>query len=206
MENRCVCPLPHGGVIGRQEEEVSHCAAARELIGLFAREPPHQDYIQEGVSHCAAAGELIVSGPGEEDYIQEGVSHCNPQGKRKRGRHKQNWRCSIDAEMTWSEVSGFVYVTSVLSSLQGKLSGDAAMSRDMLQLLHVVFYTISTAMRFEPANAKFFHHERVLASLRGRLRGDAAMSRDMLQLLHVVFYTISTAMRFEPAQRQVLSS
>lgn len=29
----------------------------------------------------------------------------------------------------------------------------------LLTLLHVVFHTISTAMRFEPANAKFFHHE-----------------------------------------------
>lgn len=30
---------------------------------------------------------------------------------------------------------------------------------ELLILLHVVFHTISTAMRFEPANAKFFHHE-----------------------------------------------
>lgn len=29
----------------------------------------------------------------------------------------------------------------------------------MLTLLHMVFHTISTAMRFEPANAKFFHQE-----------------------------------------------
>lgn len=29
----------------------------------------------------------------------------------------------------------------------------------LLTLLHVVFHTISTAMRFEPANAKFFYHE-----------------------------------------------
>lgn len=29
----------------------------------------------------------------------------------------------------------------------------------LLTLLHVVFHTISTAMRFEPANAKFFHLE-----------------------------------------------
>ena len=29
----------------------------------------------------------------------------------------------------------------------------------LLSLLYYVFFTISTAMRFEPANAKFFHHE-----------------------------------------------
>lgn len=57
------------------------------------------------------------------------------------------------------QVSGFVYVTSVLVSLEGKLKSDELMDRDMLQLIHIVFYTISTAMRFEPANAKFFHHE-----------------------------------------------
>lgn len=44
-------------------------------------------------------------------------------------------------------------------SLEGKLKSDEIMDRDMLQLIHIVFYTISTAMRFEPANAKFFHHE-----------------------------------------------
>lgn len=60
---------------------------------------------------------------------------------------------------SYPQVSGFVYVTSVLVSLEGKLKGDVLMDRDMLQLLHIVFYTISTAMRFEPANAKFFHHE-----------------------------------------------
>lgn len=57
------------------------------------------------------------------------------------------------------QVSGFVYVTSVLTSLEGKLQGEEMMDRDMLQLIHIVFYTVSTAMRFEPANAKFFHHE-----------------------------------------------
>lgn len=52
-----------------------------------------------------------------------------------------------------------MYVTSVLVSLEGKLKGEGMVDRDMLQLIHIVFYTISTAMRFEPANAKFFHHE-----------------------------------------------
>lgn len=61
--------------------------------------------------------------------------------------------------LLFRQVSGFVYVTSVLVSLEGKLKGDEPMDKDMLQLIHIVFYTISTAMRFEPANAKFFHHE-----------------------------------------------
>lgn len=68
---------------------------------------------------------------------------------------------------------------SVLVSLEGRLGSRPAdntepcndvsqkPARDespLLTLLHVVFQTISTAMRFEPANAKFFHHE-VNASL-----------------------------------------
>lgn len=40
----------------------------------------------------------------------------------------------------------------------------------LLTLLHVVFHTISTAMRFEPANAKFFHHEICQSSLCDTLR------------------------------------
>jgi WD repeat and FYVE domain-containing protein 3 len=31
--------------------------------------------------------------------------------------------------------------------------------KDLLQLLHIVCHTLATAMRFEPANAKFFHQE-----------------------------------------------
>lgn len=64
---------------------------------------------------------------------------------------------------------------SVLVSLEGQLGGPQRAEKgepcndivqrttqdesQLLTLLHVVFHTISTAMRFEPANAKFFHHE-----------------------------------------------
>lgn len=62
---------------------------------------------------------------------------------------------------------------SVLVSLEGQLGGSQQgfeanndITRrspedesQLLTLLHMVFHTISTAMRFEPANAKFFHHE-----------------------------------------------
>lgn len=50
-------------------------------------------------------------------------------------------------------------MTSVLVSLEGKLGGEEKASRQLLTLLYMVFHTISTAMRFEPANAKFFYHE-----------------------------------------------
>lgn len=63
---------------------------------------------------------------------------------------------------------------SVLVSLEGQLGMQRSENTEscndiikrtpqeeaqLLTLLHVVFHTISTAMRFEPANAKFFHHE-----------------------------------------------
>jgi len=65
-------------------------------------------------------------------------------------------------------------VTSVLVSLESQLGSQRAEKSEpcndvvqrtiqdesqLLTLLHMVFYTISTAMRFEPANAKYFHHE-----------------------------------------------
>lgn len=56
------------------------------------------------------------------------------------------------------KVNGFIYVTSVLVSLEGRLSKEEP-NPEVLNVLYMVFYTISTAMRFEPANAKFFHHE-----------------------------------------------
>lgn len=75
---------------------------------------------------------------------------------------------------------------SVLVSLEGQLgpqrsSGNGEPCNDiaqrtmqdesqLLMLLHVVFHTISTAMRFEPANAKFFHHEICQSSLCDTLR------------------------------------
>lgn len=81
------------------------------------------------------------------------------------------------------KVSGFVYMMSVLVSLEGQLgpeienndfSGTIKRSSQdesqLLTLLHVVFHTISTAMRFEPANAKFFHHEICQSSLCDTLR------------------------------------
>lgn len=62
------------------------------------------------------------------------------------------------------QVNGFVYVTSVLVALEGRLSKRENNS-EVLYLLCLVFQTICTAMRFEPANAKFFYHEICKTSL-----------------------------------------
>jgi hypothetical protein len=63
------------------------------------------------------------------------------------------------------KVGGFVYVLSVLVSMEGCLN-EAPQSpwnefspSQIFTLLHTVFNTLTVAMRFEPANAKFFHQE-----------------------------------------------
>lgn len=84
------------------------------------------------------------------------------------------------------KVGGFVYVTSVFVSLDGKLREEekgrflkrAQEMEDespnevdnLLQLLTSVFQTLATAMRFEPANAKFFHQEICTTSFCDTLR------------------------------------
>lgn len=61
------------------------------------------------------------------------------------------------------KVGGFVYVTTVLISLESRLGEDdrscCGNIEEVLTLLHTVFNTLTVAMRFEPANAKFFHQE-----------------------------------------------
>jgi len=63
------------------------------------------------------------------------------------------------------KVGGFVYVMSVLVSMEGCLRGEPVSPwneipvSQVLNLLHMVFNTVTVAMRFEPANAKFFHQE-----------------------------------------------
>ncbi|GBP47766.1 WD repeat and FYVE domain-containing protein 3 [Eumeta japonica] len=120
--------------------------------------------------------ELIVSGSGEEDMLAllSGM-HSAPNDALRLKLHilKALLACLRESHRTrtiFRKVSGFVYVTSVLVSLEGKLNNDEVMDRDMLHLLHIVFYTISTAMRFEPANAKFFHHEICMTTLCDTIR------------------------------------
>ncbi|KAK7508020.1 hypothetical protein BaRGS_00000985, partial [Batillaria attramentaria] len=63
------------------------------------------------------------------------------------------------------KVGGFVYVMSVLVSMEGALEDppkspwNSVQRKDVLQMLHTVFSTLTVAMRYEPANAKFFSTE-----------------------------------------------
>lgn len=68
------------------------------------------------------------------------------------------------------KVGAFVYIMSALVSVEGCLHpnpADAASSsnwenvapQEILRLLHLIFNTLCVAMRYEPANAKFFQQE-----------------------------------------------
>lgn len=85
--------------------------------------------------------------------------------------------CLRDSHRTrtiFRKVGGFVYVTSVFVSLDGKLSDtidhDSKAVQEPLHLLHLACQTLATAMRFEPANAKFFQQEICNTSLCDTLR------------------------------------
>ena len=86
-------------------------------------------------------------------------------------------------------VGGFVYLMSVLVGMEGSLATPAISpwsASDRLTihaLLHQTFATLATAMRYEPANAKFFYQEIAQASLAQALRMLGCFSPSSLSLL-----------------------
>ena len=103
-------------------------------------------------------------------------------------------------------VGGFVYLMSVLVGMEGSLAVPSpsnwasADRRAIFSLLHQTFATFATAMRYEPANAKFFYQEIAQASLAQALKMLGCFSsesglrhlvkppeQEMLDRLHAVF-------------------
>ena len=74
------------------------------------------------------------------------------------------------------KVGGFVYVMSVLVHMEGCLSESESSTwkgidpKKIWNLLRCVFATLTTAMRYEPANAKFFAQEICSSSLTDSVR------------------------------------
>ncbi|XP_043271793.1 WD repeat and FYVE domain-containing protein 3 isoform X2 [Venturia canescens] len=136
--------------------------------------------------------ELILSAGGDDDMATLlGVMHSAPSNALLLKTHilKSLLACLRESHRTrtvFRKVGGFVYVMSVLVSLEAQLGPHPPKNMNepcndvvqrspqdeaqLLTLLHVVFHTISTAMRFEPANAKFFHLEICQSSLCDTLR------------------------------------
>lgn len=131
--------------------------------------------------------ELILSAGGDDDMLFIlSVMHAVPpyQVEFKIQILNMLLGCLKDSHRTrtvFRKVGGFVYLTSVFVSLDGKLCDDSAAKEeenedqeipqdDLILLLQMVCQTLATAMRFEPANAKFFHQEICTASLCDTLR------------------------------------
>ncbi|XP_073823647.1 LOW QUALITY PROTEIN: WD repeat and FYVE domain-containing protein 3-like [Musca autumnalis] len=131
--------------------------------------------------------ELILSAGGDDDMLFIlSVMHAVPpyQVELKIQILNMLLGCLKDSHRTrtvFRKVGGFVYLTSVFVSLDGKLCDDDKLESedpeaqlipqdDLVLLLQMVCQTLATAMRFEPANAKFFHQEICTASLCDTLR------------------------------------
>lgn len=126
--------------------------------------------------------ELILSANGEDDLLfLLSTMHSAPPENFAIKCQILNvlLGCLRDSHRTrtlFRKVGGFLYVTSVFVSLDGKLTDSFAAGatssslNHLLQLLHMACQTLVTAMRFEPANAKFFHQEICTTSFCDTLR------------------------------------
>ncbi|XP_046392591.1 WD repeat and FYVE domain-containing protein 3 isoform X2 [Ischnura elegans] len=159
----------------------------------------------------AIVRELVLSPGGDDDMgTLLGMMHSAPATALELKTHilKSLLICLRESHRTrtvFRKVGGFVYVMSVLVSMEGCLDGgtridsnktqedsvlyvqssplcsaitpsstptqwDTVPIKEILTLLHTVFSTVTVAMRFEPANAKFFHHEICFTSLCDTIR------------------------------------
>ncbi|XP_068150456.1 LOW QUALITY PROTEIN: WD repeat and FYVE domain-containing protein 3 [Drosophila tropicalis] len=122
--------------------------------------------------------ELILSAGGDDDmlYILSLMHSISPhQVEFKIQILNMLLGCLKDSHRTrtvFRKVGGFVYLTSVFVSLDGSMAQaqPGITQQDLILLLQIVCQTLATAMRFEPANAKFFHQEISSSSLCDTLR------------------------------------
>nr|XP_008195320.1 PREDICTED: WD repeat and FYVE domain-containing protein 3 isoform X2 [Tribolium castaneum] len=163
-------------------EALTHLLAGNPSNATVLRECGGAKCVQELVqySECrySALGiikELVLTTGGDEDMAQLLTTlHSAPRTalQLKIDILEALKLCLKESHRTrtvFRKVNGFVYVTSVLVALEGKLRQKET-NPEVLTLLQLVFHTISTAMRFEPANAKFFYHEICKTSLCDTLR------------------------------------
>lgn len=172
--------------------------------------------------------ELILSNGGDDDmlFILTTMHSAPPYNiELKMQILKSVLGCLRDSHRTrvvFRKVGGFVYVTSVFVSLDGKLSdsSDIVMSdeslderkiqlKDLLHLMNIVFQTLATAMRFEPANAKFFAQEICSTSFCDTLRllgcfsnksifGESSRSMDTFESIDGYYQSIFTGSLMNP--------
>jgi len=92
------------------------------------------------------------------------------------------FRESHRARCNFRRAGGFLYLMSVLVSMESFLSPTVSLEsgilRERMHLVQLIFTAFALAMRFEPANAKLFHQEICLPSLADTLRLLGCFSRD----------------------------
>ncbi|XP_025205063.1 WD repeat and FYVE domain-containing protein 3 [Melanaphis sacchari] len=120
--------------------------------------------------------EMILSTGGEEEMstllgtLHTTENTCLPL---KSSILKLFLSCMKESHRTrtmFRKVDGFVYVISALVSMEGWFSDEKCIDQEALKFAYTIFNTITIAMRFEPANAKYFHQEICLTSLCDTLR------------------------------------
>ncbi|XP_074647224.1 WD repeat and FYVE domain-containing protein 3-like [Tubulanus polymorphus] len=126
--------------------------------------------------------QLIVSNGGDDDMgTLLGLMHTAPVTALELKTHilKALLNCLRESHRTrtvFRKVGGFVYVMSVLVSMEGCLADpprtpwENIPRKEILTLLKSVFSTLTIAMRYEPANAKFFATEVRYGSLTEAVR------------------------------------
>ncbi|OXA60252.1 WD repeat and FYVE domain-containing protein 3 [Folsomia candida] len=95
------------------------------------------------------------------------------------------FRESHRARTNFRKAGGFLYLMSVLVSMEGQLApGTSSVTatstqiREKMHTIQLIFTCFALAMRFEPANAKLFHQEICLPSLADTLRLLGCFSRE----------------------------
>lgn len=115
--------------------------------------------------YLAILREMILSTGGEEEMSALlGTLHtadhtCIPL---KSSILKLFLSCMKESHRTrtmFRKIDGFVYVVSALVSMEGWFSSDKHVDQEALKFAYTICNTITIAMRFEPANAKYFHQE-----------------------------------------------
>ncbi|XP_064637335.1 WD repeat and FYVE domain-containing protein 3-like isoform X3 [Lineus longissimus] len=126
--------------------------------------------------------QLILSNGGDDDMgTLLGLMHTAPTEALELKTHvlKALLNCLRESHRTrtvFRKVGGFVYVMSVLVSMEGCLADppkspwEGISRKDILMLLKSVFSTLTIAMRYEPANARFFTTEVRYGSLTEAVR------------------------------------
>ncbi|XP_056017801.1 WD repeat and FYVE domain-containing protein 3-like isoform X2 [Ostrea edulis] len=137
------------------------CGGARCVHGMVQ----YEDCRQQALNIIQ---QLILSPQGDDDMATLlGLMHTSPVLSLQLKTHILKalltvLRESHRSRTVFRKVNGFVYVMSLLLSMEGclldppKAPWDSVERLPILSMLKTVFSTLTVAMRYEPANAKFF--------------------------------------------------